>query len=60
MADVHGKGELARKKRVTLENLLALDGALRKKRNDDAKSTVSNMMEETEKDLEFGVGIFEL
>ena len=59
VADVRGKGELACKERVTLENLLALDGALRKKRNDDAKNSVANMMEETEKDFEFGVGIFE-
>ena len=39
VADVAGKGAVADKKRKMLENLLALDGALRKKRNEDAQNT---------------------
>ena len=46
--------------RKKLENLYALDGALQKKRNEEARNTVTNIMAESEKDFQLGTGIFAL
>lgn len=58
VADVPGEGKDAKDTRKKLENLYALDGALRKKRNEEARNTVTNIMAESEKDFQFGTGIF--
>lgn len=46
--------------RKKLENLYALEGALQKKRNEEARNTVTNIMAESEKDFQLGTGIFAL
>ena len=58
VASVRGDGKAAKELRKKLENLYALDGALRKKRNEEARNTVNNIMAESEKDFQYGTGIF--
>lgn len=49
VADVPGDGKSAKDIRKKLENLYTLDGAMQKKRTEEARNTVSNIMAESEK-----------
>lgn len=58
VADVKGTTPQDEAKKKKLEQLFALDGAIRAKRNKEAKNTANNAFAEAEKDFRFGTGVF--
>ena len=58
VADVSTKTAKGQAEKKRLENLFALDGAIRTKRGREAKNTAANAFAEAEKDFRFGTGVF--